>query len=337
MFRHLTRAELDAVQWDALVAAAPNGLIYGLSWYLDIVSPQWEALVQPAPDGRYLAGLPLPVRCKWGLRYLQQPPFTQQLGAFSLAPLAATDWQAIGRALQRFRLISSYAFNTGNAELLATDSSLGLPGTRLQTYHLDLSRPYAQLRAGYKPNRRWRLNQSQRQPLHLEPSTDVEQLLQLFAANTAHKIVGLIGENYEYRLFRQLYAAARQRGLTRMWQARTEAEGVVGMILLFDFNQQLTYIFSGATAAGKQRGAITRLLDAVFQEYAGQARCFDFEALPVSNLVSFYSSFGSCPAPFLQLTRNQLPWPLRQLKRARMLLVQRVLRRPAAAPEKPSN
>ncbi|MGI4835620.1 MAG: GNAT family N-acetyltransferase [Janthinobacterium lividum] len=331
MLHYFKRVAIDCAQWDALVAAAPNGLIYGLSWYLDIVSPNWEALVKLA-DGRYVAVMPLPVRTKWGLRYVQQPPFTQQLGVFHVEALAAADWQAIGQQLrQRFRLISSYAFNTANTELLAPGlNPLGLGGARLQTYCLALGQPYEQLLAGYKPNRRWRLNQSRRRPLHLEPATDIELLLKLFDENTAHKITGLLGESYEYRLLRSLYAAASARGLTHMWQARTDADGVVAMILLFLFNGQFIYIFSGATPAGKQYGAITRLLDEVFRYYAGQDLRFDFEALPVSNLVSFYSSFGSVPAPYYCVTRNELPWPIAQAKRARMAFYRRFLNPPPA-------
>jgi hypothetical protein len=328
MIQHLKRAAIDCAQWDALLAASPNGTIYGLSWYLDVVSPGWEALVK-VEAGRYVAVMPLPVRTKWGMRYLQQPSFTQQLGVFYVEALKIADWQAIGHWLQqRFRLVSSYAFNIANVELLANGPDLlGIPGARRETYCLDLNRPYEQLVAGYKANRRWRLNQSRRRSLYLEPTTDIDLLLELFADNTAHKIKGLIGEAYEYRLLRSLYAEASERGLTQMWQARTDSEGVVAMILLWVFNDQFIYIFSGATLAGKQYGAITRLLDEVFRRHAGQNLSFDFEALPLSNLVSFYSSFGSVPTPFYSITRNELPWPIRQAKRARMAFYQRFLNR----------
>ena len=326
MIYHLKRAAIDCAQWDALLAAAPNGTIYGLSWYLDIVSPSWEALVKEVA-GRYVAVLPLPVRTKWGMRYLQQPSFTQQLGVFFVEALGPADWQTIGQLLrQRFRLVSSYAFNTANTELLAPGPSLlGIAGTRQQTYCLSLNQPYERLLAGYKPNRRWRLNQSRRRPLHLEPTTDIELVLKLFTEHTAHKIKGLIGEAYEYRLLRSLYAAASARGLAQLWQARTDADGVVALVLFWVFNGQFIYIFSGASSAGKQYGAVTRLLDEVFRQHAGQNLSFDFEALPLSNLVSFYSSFGSVPTPFFSITRNELPWPIRQVKRARMAFYRRFL------------
>jgi len=58
---------------------AVNGMVYGCSWYLDIVCPEWEALVQDD----YEAIFPLTCNRKFGIRYLYQPFFTQQLGIFS--------------------------------------------------------------------------------------------------------------------------------------------------------------------------------------------------------------------------------------------------------------
>ncbi|RZK88596.1 MAG: hypothetical protein EOO62_37450, partial [Hymenobacter sp.] len=124
MIRHVPSREIDRPQWDALITDAPNGLIYALTWYLDIVSPGWEALIKEEA-GRYVAVLPLPVRRKFGLRYLQQPLFAQQLGLFALHPPTAADWQQVAQLLRRhFRFITQYAFNTGNAELLGA----GKPG-----------------------------------------------------------------------------------------------------------------------------------------------------------------------------------------------------------------
>lgn len=152
MFVHLRPAQLDRAQWDDLVTQAPNGLIYALSWYLDIVSPGWEALVR-VEDGRYMAGLPLPVRVRFGLRYLQQPPYAQQLGLFARQPPTPADWQQIGQLLRhQFRVITRYSFNTGNAELLNADAGpnpLGIAGTVARTFYLSLQLVHAQLLAGY--------------------------------------------------------------------------------------------------------------------------------------------------------------------------------------------
>ena len=330
MIRYIGPGEVDRAQWDALLMQAPNGLIYGLSWYLDIVSPNWEALVKEE-RGRYVAVLPLPVRRKFGLRYLKQPLFAQQLGLFYTqgSPPTSADWAEIGELLhQHFRVITQYAFNTGNTELLGAGQP-GLKGVACTTYYLPMQPAYPQLLAGYKPNRRWRLNQARRRGLHIEPSTDIDLMVKIFAENTASRIYGVIGEAYEYRILRALYAAATQRGLAHMWQARAASGEVVAMGLLFSFNNQLIYIFNCSTLSGKTAGAISMLLDELFRTYAGQALVFDFEAPEVPNVAHFYSSFGPVPTAFLAISANRLPWPVRQLRAARAALYRRLRPRPA--------
>jgi len=329
MIRYISHEEIDRSQWDALINEAPNGLIYALSWYLDIVSPGWAAFVKEA-QGRYVAVLPLPERRKFGLRYLKQPLFAQQLGLFYLIAPTAADWHEIGRLLRRqFRFISHYAFNTGNTDLLGADQ-LGLDSQIAYTYYLALRPLYAQLLAGYRPNRRRQLSQGQQQHWQLEPATDLDLLLRIFAENTASKIYGLLGEVYEYPMVRALYFAARKVGMVSLWQARSSNGEVGAMMLLFRFKNQITYLFNASTTIGKEKRAISVLLDEVFRTYAGQDLCFDFEAHDTPGLVQFYSSFGSIAAPFLVITADRLPWPVRQLKAARVALYRRLRPRPAA-------
>jgi len=329
MIRYLGPDEIDRQQWDDLLTRAPNGLIYGLSWYLDIVSPGWAALVKEEA-GRYVAVLPLPIRRKFGLNYLQQPVFAQQLGLFYLELPTSSDWQKIEQLLyQRFQLITHYAFNVNNPELLRV-SQPGLMGLSQNTYYLSLRPSYLQLVANYKANRRWRLNQARRRDLHIELTTNINLMVKIFSENTAPKIYGIIGEAYEYRILRSLYVAACEQGMANLWQVRTATGEVVAMGLLFKFKQQITYIFNCSTMAGKAYGAISLLLDELFRIHAGQDVCFDFEAPEVPNVAHFYSSFGSKPVPFLTISTNRLPWPVRQLKAARMKLYQRLRPRPSS-------
>jgi hypothetical protein len=322
MYRHVRHAKIDRPQWDSLINQAPNGIIYALTWYLDIVSPGWEAFIKEEA-GRYVAVLPLPVQSRFGLKYLKQPLLTQQLGLF-YSPTAvptAVDWQQLGALLrQQFRFITRYSFNTGNAEAL--DSQEFEPKI-FTTYHLSLRPPYAELQAGYTKNRRWRLNQARRRGLVVEPSADIELLIRLFRENTVEKIYGGVSEE-AYRLLRALYAAASQAGLAALWQARPPQGEVSAMILLLRFKNQLIYLFSAADAAGKNAGAISVLLNGVVQAHAGQDLYLDFEAPQVESVAHFYRSFGPEAAPFRTISLNRLPWPVRQLKAARTALVRRL-------------
>ena len=77
--KYLKHNQIDKQKWDSAIENAENGLVYALSWYLDIVSPNWDALVV----GDYEQVMPVTHKRKYGIKYLIQPPFCQQLGFFS--------------------------------------------------------------------------------------------------------------------------------------------------------------------------------------------------------------------------------------------------------------
>src|ERR1019366_1761696 len=83
MVKHISHSKINFKKWDNCIANSVNSAIYAYSWYLDIVSPGWEALV--AAD--YKTVMPLTQNSKYGINYLRQPFFTQQLGVFSTSEL----------------------------------------------------------------------------------------------------------------------------------------------------------------------------------------------------------------------------------------------------------
>ncbi len=80
--RWLRHGEIDFRRWNKVVESASNCRVYACSWYLDLTAGTWEALVWG--DYQYL--MPVPYRKKWGIRYISQPFFTQQLGIFPPPP-----------------------------------------------------------------------------------------------------------------------------------------------------------------------------------------------------------------------------------------------------------
>src|SRR3990172_7490113 len=87
MITYLKHSEIDKPKWDKCIQNSSNGLIYAYSWYLDFVSPNWQALVR----GDYEYVMPLTCKKKYGINYLHQPFFAQQLGVFSSAVLSDYD------------------------------------------------------------------------------------------------------------------------------------------------------------------------------------------------------------------------------------------------------
>src|SRR6201996_2749611 len=99
--RYLPHDDIDVARWDHCIENAANSLIYGFHFYLDhMAAGQWDALVL----GDYEAVMPLTWRSKYGIRYLYQPPYTQQAGIFAIQPLAPHLIEAFLQAARdRFR------------------------------------------------------------------------------------------------------------------------------------------------------------------------------------------------------------------------------------------
>ncbi len=83
MIKYITNNEIDYEKWDNCILNSVNGIAYAYSWYLDIVHEGWAALVEED----YERVMPLPLKTKYGISYLFQPFFTQQLGVFSVSNL----------------------------------------------------------------------------------------------------------------------------------------------------------------------------------------------------------------------------------------------------------
>lgn len=326
MFRYNTHQEIDFAKWDACVHDSANGIIYGLSWYLDIVAPGWAGIIQEE-HGRYVAVMPVLESTKFALKYIRQPVFAQQLGVFSLQPPTPEEWQQILTLLkQKFRFITRYEFNTGNPAVLPAAPPQLLHKV-FHTHHLDLRQDYGAIVSGYKKDRRWRINKAKRNAMTIAKSDDVDRLIALFAANTEDRIYGVVGEEYEYRLLRQIYRAARSKGMVDLVEARNGAGEVLAMIMLLFYKGKIIYIFNASSAEGKQKGAISLLLDHTLHTYAGgpQHTCFDFESPEVAGVAQFYASFGAEAVPFASISLNNLPAPVRWLKTARTAIVRRFL------------
>jgi len=79
MIKFVKYKDIDKVKWDNLISQSSNGFIYASSAHLDLVSNNWNALIL----NDYESVMPLPEKTKFGVRYIMQPMFSQQLGVIS--------------------------------------------------------------------------------------------------------------------------------------------------------------------------------------------------------------------------------------------------------------
>lgn len=315
LVRHLRNSSIDRAAYDACVEAAPNGLVYGLSWWLDVVSPGWEALVLDD----YRAVLPLPVRRRYGQRFVDQPLFCQQLGIFSQRPLTAPDCNAFRESLQaRVSLVTRLC--------LDADPFGGVfQGQIRHTHDLDLSRPYETLRAGYTRDRLVNLKRAEAVGWGIQRGHDLRPLIGWFQRFHARNILGGVAPA-TYRTLENLFLESEKRGFSTLWYAVNNGQPEAGAWFV-TYKKRVIYLFNAATPAGRQGNARTFLLDSFFRENAGRNLLFDFESPEIPSIAGFYESFGAKPVPYVALSYNHLPFWMNELWR----LKRRLMKKPTLA------
>jgi hypothetical protein len=76
-----------------------------------------------------------------------------------------------------------------------------------------------------------------------------------------------------------------------------------------------TLLVSASTPAGKKQLAMYLLVDHAIREKAETGLIFDFEGSNIPGIAYFNSGFGAKESFYYAAIRNNLPWPIRWIKR----------------------
>ena len=291
MITYLTHNHIDKTRWNECVARAFNGNVYAWSWYLDMVHPGWEALVE-INDGNYLKIMPLTCKKKYGINYLCQPFFVQQLGIFSTAPVTLETTKSFLQAIPaKYRLIEIRLNENNPVEN-------NWSGVALHRNHLlDLNHDYTFLFNGYHENTKRNLKKSLKYGLQLVEGASIQTVIQLFR-NDRGASVRHWGDAEYARLERLTEAAITSRNAFVYAIKSIDKDEVICGALFMISHCRLTFLFSGNSYAGKETQAMTFLIDQVIQRFSGQPLVFVFEGSDDDDLARFYHGFGGVPVTY---------------------------------------
>ncbi|MCR5660317.1 MAG: hypothetical protein K6G25_13455 [Bacteroidales bacterium] len=294
MIQYFEHKKIDKRKWDTTIAECGN--IYAYSWYLDIVHPGWDALV----EDDYQVVMPLTGGKKFGVNYLFQPYFVQQLGVYSKAPMSDEKTEAFLKAIP-----AKYRF----AEIRMNESNAFDKDMQGIEYHsnviLDLNQDYEAIRANYHTNTKRNLAKAENNNLQLVNTVIPYHVVALFTDNRG-ALLDKWGDA-EYARLTSLAATAVNRKAAFILGVTEKSVGQLLCAAIFmKTNERITFLFSGLTEEGKQRQAMTYLLDQVIQQYAHQPITFDFEGSDDENLARFYLGFGGREVKYPGYTFNRL-------------------------------
>ena len=110
MIKYIKRQDLDVLKYDKCIDASLQSRIYAFSWYLDIVADNWDVLVLDD----YKAVMPIPWANKYGIKYITQPYFCQQLGVFSIKKISAEIERDLRKKIPKRFVKISLNYNSAN-------------------------------------------------------------------------------------------------------------------------------------------------------------------------------------------------------------------------------
>jgi len=300
----LKNKEIDKVRWDDCVNKSTSNLIYGRSFYLDCMANEWDALT--GPDYQWV--LPLTNRKKYGISYLYQPSFTQQLGVF-LKPGIEVPYKAIFTYLQQYY---SFCETNWNFSTLPTIASLPLQVTKGNNFILELSGGYKSICSNYRHNLHRNLKKSNKLNLFYRETGDFEKCIRLYKQHYGARMPH-VNEN-DYINFSKLCSYASQNNMIVCREVVAENEIVLSTILLLFDGRRLYNLMPTTTEAGRKIYAQHFLLDALIKEFSGKEIILDFEGSDVPGIKSFYENFGAANEPYFKVRYNCLWWPLKLVK-----------------------
>ncbi len=300
MIRYLKHEEIDFAKWDQCVRSSPANIIYAHSWYLNLVSPFWDALV----SDDYEAVFPLTWNRKFGVDYLYQPYFTQQLGMFSNDP---ADTKLLGEFLiaipKEFKLIE-INLNAKNA----IPKNVSFESSGRLTHILNLAQSHDQISSSYSDNLKRNLKKAMKEELTVNESENFSFAIELFKS-VKSSVVPM--DDYHYELLEKIcdYAISNRYG--KYFEVHSKDNKIISAGFFLISENQIIHLLSTSNPEGKNTGAASHLMDFVIREYADSNFSFDFEGSNIESVARFYKSFGSHEVSYIHLRQNNLPWWLR--------------------------
>ncbi len=297
MIRYLKYRQIDKVKWDKCIEHSINGIVYACSWYLDIVSKHWEALVKDD----YVSVFPLTTGRKFGIKYLYQPFFTQQLGIFSkniITHEIVDEFLTSIPSKYKFAEINLNIFNKVDTKKYDTITKFN--------YELSLNDSYESIYKNYSQNIKRNIKKAVKSGVTIKTDIQPENIIKIFRENRGRDIKTL--QDKDYLVLERLIKTCLKKGEAEIWGVNTkEGELCVGVFFIRSY-KRFIFLFSGTNKQARENGAMSLLIDTFIREHSQRDLIFDFEGSNDVNLARFYKSFGSKKRIYFQLNINKLPW-----------------------------
>jgi hypothetical protein len=304
MIQLVERKNIDDKKWNGCVHFAENDFAYAYTWYLDNIADNWFGLIW----GDYEMVMPLIWNKKYGIEYLYQPFFTQQLGIFCpKKPGEETIRKFLNAIPSRFKFIEI------NLNYLNKVEANGFETTERRNLVLNLERTYTEIQQRYSDNLKRNLKKARQSKLHIHTHIKPEKLVDFYAQQTGRKIKEW-QPKLKHVLHRIIYNSLHY-SMGLLCAVYNEQGKIIAVNFFLYSKKRIINLLPAASEDGKKTHAMSYLLDYIIQTHCNKQMVLDFEGSNIESVARFYRSFGAEEQNYFLLKRNTLPWFVKIFKR----------------------
>lgn len=314
MYKRLPAYQINKKAWDACVHQDQAGLVYALSWYLDIVAPAWEGIVA-TENNSYSLVMPLPVRRIAGFPFISQPLFTQQLGIFGVNHNSKTTALPafMSLAFSGATPVEHYSFRSADYELI----NAFIPLQKQLNYILPLNQSYRAIYQKYDANRIRDLKKALNAKLLFVEGDDLEPAINQLIHEELVPRLKQKQQTAVLKILPILISEVIKRGFARMAVVLMPNGQIVAGAFFIHYKNRLIYLLPASSPTGKKVGASTFLLDQICRKEAGKKLILDLEGSSLSGVARFYQSLGAQSETYGLLAHYRYPLWLKQMSALR--------------------
>ncbi len=297
---YIEHKDIDSEKWNRCIDDSPNCRVYGYDWHLDRTAIIWDALVW----GDYEFVMPLPYRKKWGIKYLYQPLFSQQLGIFP-NPTEIIKEIFYTELLKNFKY-SDFQINSKNS---ATSNEKDINFAARVNYLLLLNQDYNLLSKSFSKNTKRNLVKANKNKLSLVQGIRLEEYLEFKQENLVASL-----NKKDFASLKSLIAFGQYKGFGEIYGVYSEDNKLCAAVYFCRWKNRVIYMNAASNELGKELRGMYFLVDKFIKNHAAQNITLDFEGSMIPGVARFYNGFGATPETYFQLKFNRLPLPLKWLK-----------------------
>jgi Acetyltransferase (GNAT) domain len=282
--------------WDKCVNNSPDGNIYSLCWYLDVVTNNSWGLIT---NDEMTTGLPVAFKKRTGYKNVYQPFYTMFFDVINAVGDIDIYLNCIQNDFHKIHITTqSY-----NHNLIAR--------SRVRQ-EMKLSVGFAK---NYSENATRQIKKAEKTELKFAVHTNAKEVVSIFKKNKGSEL-----KEYKAADFRRLYdlieaCIKHKHGFC----AHVTQDGKVQASGFFiTYKNRIIFLKGGITETGKKNGAMYFLMHKVFENYHAEFEIFDFGGSNNKNVGDFYRKLGGKDLPYLEIDidrRNILQKVIGKLKK----------------------